>query len=151
MHTHLIGDNPCQCGLSKSRRAIEQYVIQRIVSLFRSFYINLQIFLCFLLTDIIIQTLGTKAALDADVFFHHIGCDNTSFHTLFFLHIHSLQHLLQRGFQQGFHIHRLRTLYFFHRAQCIGVRIAKCYQCLYCFLQLAVSCRLRCVCGCLVG
>ena len=84
MNSHFIGNNPRQCGFSKPGWSVKQYMIQYIVSLFCSFYIYFQIFFCFFLTNIIIQTLGTKASLNTDVFFHHVGCDNTSFHTLFF-------------------------------------------------------------------
>src|SRR5699024_7216405 len=80
MHTHLIGNDPCQGGLSQSRRAVKQHMIQGVPSLFCRFDIDFQIAFRLFLANIVFQILRTETSLCADIFFHHICSNNSSFH-----------------------------------------------------------------------
>lgn len=60
---HLRGDNPCQRGFAKARRAVEQQMVQRLVALERRLDGDMQIPLYALLTDVFPQGFGAQALL----------------------------------------------------------------------------------------
>ena len=57
IHIQFIGDNACQCRLAESRWAIEQDMIQWLISELRCLYKYFQILLNTLLSDVILQVL----------------------------------------------------------------------------------------------
>ena len=82
MNPHLIGNNPRKSSLTKPRRTIKQNMIQRIMPLLRSLYINLQSTLGLLLTNIIIQRLRPEIPLQRKILLRHIRSYNTFLHLL---------------------------------------------------------------------
>ena len=90
MCPHLIGNNACQRGLTKSGRSIEQHVIQCFSSGFCRLNINLQIIFCFFLTDILVQTLWSKTSFNPDILFR-LFCryDSAAAHIVLLFLFHS--------------------------------------------------------------
>ncbi len=77
MGAHLIGDNACQRGFPKPRRAIKQHMVQRFPSGLRRLDIHLQHFLRFLLADVILQKLGPEMTLYLNIFFRKFRCNHS--------------------------------------------------------------------------
>ena len=63
IHPHLGGDDARKGGLTQTGRAIEQYVIQRIVPHTGGLNVDLQIFLGLVLTDVVLHATGTEGDL----------------------------------------------------------------------------------------
>ena len=60
IHAHFIGDNPRQGCFAQTRRAVQQYMIQRFAAFFRSIHINRKIFFGFDLSNIFPQVFWTQ-------------------------------------------------------------------------------------------
>ena len=82
MYAHLIGNDPGKRGLSKPGRAVEKDVIQGIVALLGSFYIDLQGVFGLFLTNVFVQGLRTEISLQGKILFHDVCCYNAIVHYL---------------------------------------------------------------------
>ena len=58
--THLVCDNACQRGLAQTGRAIEQRMVERLPAHFGGLNVDLQIFLCLGLPDVVRHGLGAQ-------------------------------------------------------------------------------------------
>ena len=63
VHTHFIGNDTCKRGLAQARRAIEQDVIQRLVSAACRLDIDREVLLDLLLSIILAQALRPEGKL----------------------------------------------------------------------------------------
>ena len=63
IHPHFIGDDAGQSGLAKSRRAVEQDVIQRLAAAARRFNIDRQVLLDLFLSVVFAQALRAEGKL----------------------------------------------------------------------------------------
>ena len=85
VNIHLIGNDARQRSLSKTRRAVEQDMVQSFAPGLCRLNIDLQCGLCLLLPDVIFQILGTETVFYLNIFFQIFCCDNSSCHVIYLL------------------------------------------------------------------
>ena len=81
IHAHLVGDDACQGGFSQTGRAVEQYMIQRLIAPAGSLNVDREVALGLLLAGILRQGLRAKVRL-SPVPGDQGGGDQRGFHLL---------------------------------------------------------------------
>src|SRR6266702_3677898 len=75
-NVQFVGADLRQRGLAQSRRAVQEDVVQRFAAAARRVDSNLNIFFDALLPDVLVETLGAHAHIDARVFVKRLPGDN---------------------------------------------------------------------------